>query len=522
MARVLRAIRLSVYREEDPTTSPERQREAINRNAEADGDTIIGEALDLDESAYRKSPFARPDLGDWLHYRMGEFDKVSWSAPDRAIRRMADMSDLARWAKEHKKILHFCNSPAGKIDLDFTRDDPMTMLMLQIIAFAAEMETWNITQRALGSRAYLRQVGRYAGGWTPFGYRVRESENGKGYELEPDPLYAGHLHRMVDDLLSGTKGPTAIATWLNAEGIPTSKDIVRIRAGKPVKGHRWTYMSVIQVLRSRAMCGITEIFPDWRNDTRAGRAEVVYGADGMPVLFAEPIVSYVDWMRVQARLDELSVPVKRPRQDSPWLTGVSLCKACGKPLYSNRQTVKGKTYSYMRCLGVREGTCHMRQITVGSLTAAVNEWVSKNWTRIPYFKVTTSEGDDHAEEIRSVADSIRELAGRIELADADGKPTDDDRAKLEVAKARLRALRTMTTEAAEKENRIGYELTGLSQAEHWVSLDDAGRRAFLMSTNSRIRAQGGRPVPEVDIVPGTFEQGHGWRSAIPGRRLSEG
>jgi DNA invertase Pin-like site-specific DNA recombinase len=518
MARVLGAIRLSVYGEQDPTTSPDRQREAISRDAETDGDTIIGWAEDLDESAYKKSPFARPDLGDWLHYRISEFDKISWSAPDRAIRRMTDMSALSQGAKEHKKILHFCNGPAGKMNLDLTRDDPMTMLMLQIIAFAAEMETWNITQRALGSRAYLRQVGRYAGGWTPFGYRPKERETGKGYELEPDGQYAEYLQRMIADLLSGTKGPTAIAAWLNAEGVPTSRDIVRMRAGKPTKGHRWSYMSVIQVLRTRAMCGITEKYPDWQNETRIGTAEIVYGDDGLPLRFADPIVSIADWQRVQSRLDELSVPVKRPRQDSPWFTGVSVCRTCGKSLYSNRQTVKSKTYAYMRCMGIREGTCQTRQVRNDRLQTAIDEWVIKHWSHVPHYAVTMSdEGDDHSEEIQLVTDAIRDLSGRIEIADAYGNPADDDRAKLQIAKARLKALIAMTNEEAEIDNRLGYELTGMSQAEHWASLDDAGKRAFLMSTNARIRVRWGQPLPEVDIVAGTSTKGQGWQSAIPAR-----
>src|SRR5207342_1774036 len=104
-----------------------------------------------------------------------------------------------------------------------------------------------------------------------------ERETGKGYELAPDK-YAPILKRIVADFLAGM-GLTAIADWLNTENVPTSKDIVRIRTGKNPKGLKWRYPAVIEILRSRAMCGITEI-----------GNEIVYADDGMPLRFAERII----------------------------------------------------------------------------------------------------------------------------------------------------------------------------------------------------------------------------------------
>jgi DNA invertase Pin-like site-specific DNA recombinase len=508
MARVLRAIRVSVYRELDPTTSPERQRAAIDHDIEVDGDTFIGEAQDLDESAYKVSPFARKELGDWLQYRKNEFDKISWSMPDRAIRRMADMSALAQWAKENKKILHFCGGPAGKMDLDFRNDDPMTSLMLQIIAFAAEMETWNITQRALGSRAYLRVVKRYAGGWTPFGYQPVARTEGKGFELEPDPEYAPVLIQMTYKLLGG-HGLTAIADWLNATGIPTSKDIVRIRNGKKKSaGLQWKYPAVIAVLRSRAMCGITEMYPDWRDGTHPGEAEIVYGDDGMPLRFGVAIINDETWRKVQERLDEISRPGSRQRGDSPWLTGVSICKICGDPLWAKRQTNRGKQYLYMRC---DNPECEHRQLRYESLEEAIEQYVAQHWAHIPYYRVDTTQGDNHESEIKTVKESIRKLAGDADVKEAMGESADDERQKLAILKTRLGALIRMPA----SEDRVTYTQTGETLAQHWASLDGAGKHAFLISYSARVRASYGKPLPDVDIMPGTLITGEMWKPDVP-------
>jgi DNA invertase Pin-like site-specific DNA recombinase len=111
MARALKAIRLNRCRKEDPTVSPDVQEKNIDKWIADSHHTPLKEtAADLDVSAYKVGPFARPQLGKWLIYRKSEFDLVVWARLDRAIRNMADMSDLVRWAKEDKETLVFVQS----------------------------------------------------------------------------------------------------------------------------------------------------------------------------------------------------------------------------------------------------------------------------------------------------------------------------------------------------------------------------------------------------------------------------
>jgi len=448
----------------------------------------VGKAEDLDESAYKKSPFARPQLGDWLTYRKTEFDIIVWASLDRAVRRMTDMSELASWAKENSKTLVFCSGPSGgALVLDMSSENPVAELIAQVLAFAAQMEAFNDRERALGAREYLRQVGRYAGGWTSFGYGPVSLGKGKGFALEPDE-YAPAVRRMAEDILAGN-GPSYVARWLNAENIPTSKDIVRIRTDKEPKGHKWNHWSVQQILRSRAVCGITEV-----------NGEIVRGDDGLPIRFAEPIIDDHTWRRVQNALDKTSKPLKIQRKDSPWLVGLTFCMVCRKPLYSNRQTMKGKTYEYLRCLGVREGTCHTRNIKRHELEEYVGNWINETVDGRPYVEPRTIEGRNYAAEMATIREAILDIGGKVTLADTLGESADTERAQLAVLKTRLNNLRNMKDEP----DRIVYVQTGISTAQHWANLHGRGKHAMLVSHDVKVRAQQTSAGLHVEIEPGTL------------------
>jgi DNA invertase Pin-like site-specific DNA recombinase len=177
MARVLAGVRLS--RVTDESTSPERQLAAVHRWAKSQGHDVVGQAVDLDVSAYKVAPWQRPEIGDWLANRTAEFDVIAWARPDRAVRRMADMAKLGEWAKDYRKALAFCSGPGGALVLDMA-SGPVSELIAMVLAFAAQLEAQSIKERTLDSRAALRALRRYAGGWTPFGYRPSSNEAGNG------------------------------------------------------------------------------------------------------------------------------------------------------------------------------------------------------------------------------------------------------------------------------------------------------------------------------------------------------
>jgi hypothetical protein len=100
----LAALRLSTLT--SATTSPGRQRAAIQLCTQRLDYTLIGEAADLGVSAHKTSPFERPFLSSWLR-RPQEYDAVVWSHVDRAVRSVAQhdrVDRLGSVAQPHTRV----------------------------------------------------------------------------------------------------------------------------------------------------------------------------------------------------------------------------------------------------------------------------------------------------------------------------------------------------------------------------------------------------------------------------------
>lgn len=172
--RGVRCVRLSVLTDE--TTSPERQREADDIAAATlgidfgEGDALR-EAVDLDVSASAFGPFDRPQLGGWFA-RPDDFDALVWWRFDRAIRSMSHMHELAKWAREHRKMLVFAEGiGGGRLVFDFRNPmDPMPELMMLMLAFATQVESQSIKDRVTGAMAAIRKMPlRWRGSRPPHG-----------------------------------------------------------------------------------------------------------------------------------------------------------------------------------------------------------------------------------------------------------------------------------------------------------------------------------------------------------------
>ncbi|MFJ8495630.1 recombinase family protein [Streptomyces sp. NPDC094038] len=373
--RGLRAIRLSVLT--DSSTSVERQRDAANRSAAAlsidfgEGEGLR-EAVDLDVSALKFSPFDRPQLGSWLT-RPEEFDVIVWWRFDRAIASMSDMHDLAKWAKLHRKMLVFDEGVgnAGRLTFDFSNPmDPMAELMMMLFAFAAQVERLSTKERVTGAHAAIRQMeNRWKGGRPPYGYEPARLEGG-GWTLKPDPDAVAVIQRIIRDLkgegnVTGRgKSPTAIAVDLTVEGVPTpwqywaqkkaalrTSEMASVPDGAPVaddgdadeeavptqRRRGWTGTTIRGILTDHAMLG-------WKTY----KGEVVRRTQtGVPVPFTdEPILTRPEFDHVKSIFEmraQSRQPVER-KDTNAVLLGVLLCDHCKGRMYLERRT-KAQNYA---------------------------------------------------------------------------------------------------------------------------------------------------------------------------------
>ncbi|MFI7431324.1 recombinase family protein [Micromonospora sp. NPDC049836] len=361
--RVLAALRLS--RQRDESTSFPRQKEDINKVLPDFSGTIVDTAEDMDVSAGTVDPFSRPGLGPYLTdpELISTYDAIAWAKLDRAIRNMMDLNRLAMFAVENKKVLIFAAGPGGSLKLDFRKRDPISNLILQFLAFAAELEWLAISDRNKGSSDYLRSVGRYKGGPIPYGYMKAKNPNGPGFILVHDPISAPVIQEAVRRAIDGETSE-AICRDFTARGIHTPKQHSAMRNGKPVpkvgsngKPIAWGASALTNdILRSRNLLGETEYFAkdeDGKHvkDENGKRVRRVVRDDkGMPVLRGEPLITHEDFDRLQAALDRRGVATAPRRHDANPLLGVAKCIKCSANLYRREwKDDNGKVFAYYYC-----------------------------------------------------------------------------------------------------------------------------------------------------------------------------
>ncbi|MFJ7095466.1 recombinase family protein [Streptomyces mirabilis] len=354
--RGVSALRLSVLTDE--TTSPERQREANRGAAAALGiDLADREAVDLGVSASKTTPFERPELGSWLR-RPDDFDALVFWRFDRAVRSMDDMHELAKWAREHRKMIAFAEGPGGRLVLDF-RDalNPMAQLMVTLFAFAAQMEAQAIRERVTSAQAAMRVMPlRWRGSRPPYGYMPAPLEDG-GWTLVQDPEAVAVIERIIRELMGDLsknvpgKSLAAIARGLNDDEIPSPRDHWSLQKGRETGGKTggkagetvvrgrfaWRHGSIKELLTSERLLG-------WKTQDN----KPVRDSEGRPVMAtAEPILTREEFDAIGAVLAEYSVDNKKPdRVDTvALLLRVIFCEGCGERMYLHRPSPNSKSTS---------------------------------------------------------------------------------------------------------------------------------------------------------------------------------
>lgn len=285
---------------------------------------------DVDISALKTTPREREQLSYWLE-NPDLWDVLVWQRMDRAVRSMADMADLGRYAKTHGKRLIFASGPGGgRLELDFS--SPMSELIMLILAFAAQLEGQTIMERNKGAAAHLQSLGRWAGGIIPYGtipVRKTFSDGNEGWWLARDvDLTWNHIVEMVGLGIAG-EAYTAIRDHLESTNVITPKNH-RARLATPPREFdpesRWRDTTVRDILLSSALRGYLV-----RED-----GSIVRDDKGNPVMQGEPLIDDETWFRLQDALKERAAPNAgaSKRKDAHPLLGIIQCGACDTNMYA--------------------------------------------------------------------------------------------------------------------------------------------------------------------------------------------
>ncbi|SRX93232.1 integrase [Rhodococcus jostii RHA1] [Mycobacterium shimoidei] len=477
--RALIVVRLS--RVTDATTSPERQLQACRELCARRGYEVVGIAEDLDVSAAATSPFDRPQLGDWLTNRLGEFDVLVFYRMDRIVRRLLDLADLIRWCQQHSVLV----VSATEQFLDLTQ--PFGDIIALLVAKVAEMELAAISDRNASAARYNIRAGKYRGGIPPWGYLPQQDEDGN-WRLVQDPEQVTVIREVVERVLTG-EPLRAVAHDLTARKVLTPKDRFAQLQGREVKGYQWHSSPLKRALTSPTLLGqivarepLTDAQGRVKRDSKGrkvfGPETVVRNDDGSPVVRSEPILTREVFDRVGAELADRENRKEPTKRSSGLLLQVIYCGVCGRPAYRLKGGV-GRKPRY-RCASAQyRDPCGNRSIpleyadeTVETLLLGVlgtSERLERVW----------DSGSDHSAELAEIDSTLADLADQLgSPAFRKGTPQRD---RLD---ARIEALAARQAElAAEAIKPAGWtwQPTGEKFADWWDRQDVTARNVWLRS-----------------------------------------
>jgi DNA invertase Pin-like site-specific DNA recombinase len=492
--RLLSVIRLSDLTDE--TTSPERQRTKNSQHAALHDHDIIGEAEDLDVSG-AVDPFKRKGLGPWLTdpAKMSQWDALIVARIDRLTRSLFDFLKLWDWMQKQGKSL-ICIEPS----LDMTTSTGRAFA--QVLMTFAEYERETIAARVKDAYDKLRASGQYTGGQVPFGYMPVKLD-GKGWGFEPDPEYGPVVAEMVRRYLA-FQSLNVIARWLKDSGVPTSRNIVRIRNGKPPQPSEWKSTTVRKILASAAITGAMV----------DASGKPVRDADGAIIYRAEPLVLREDYDAVQARLKANG---SSARVNASPLLQIAFCGECGAAMYVSVTRTSGKEYRYYHCRAANlyDGRCRAKRIKAHLVEECLAMALLDNVGDQELTEERLVPGRDYSEEMARAADTIGYLSSQIAIGQATGRDVMADQEKLKLAQEQLTRYAAMEP----VQPRTEATATGETFRQRWERLDDRERNEFLRSAGVTSYAEqwdeeiDGWPMPDPDGKAVAYV-GHGIRVEV--------
>jgi site-specific DNA recombinase len=472
--RILPVIRLSLST--DNTTSPERQFESISRFAAYKRHELveITEAdYDLDVSG-AVSPFDRPGLGPWLKEdRLGEWDALVAAKLDRISRSLFDFTALVHWLEAHGKALIILDP-----ELDLTTKEGRAMA--NVLMTFAEYEREVIGARVKDAYDKLISEGKYTGGMVPFGYTPVKLAKNWGYEKDPE--YAPMVAEMADRFLR-YESLGSIARWLRDSGVPSPKDVIRKRNGKPMTGTPWSTTAVRLVLSSPAILGAVT----------NSKGEMVRNESGMVVYRASPLITHDQYQRIQVRLAQNPVPV---RVNSTPLLQVAFC-TCGAPMHSTttKKTYAGKDYEYRyyHCLSahLRDGKCSARRVKAEPLEDVVFSTLLELAGHRRLRTERLIPGRDYSEESARLIEQTQHIQAEIGRARLQRADSSGLQATLDAANAELDRLAALDPILA----RLEYDEIDQTFRQWWELNDQTARNAFMRDQGVKVVVSP-EPLPE--------------------------
>lgn len=427
--RVIGYARISDEKAE--STSIARQHDIIKATAKARDWQLVGIVDDIGESASKKR-LARAGLTEVRALvAAGTAEAVAVWRLDRAARNVADLAALL---DEGTHVIS-CTEPVDMAS-------PMGRAMAEVLQVFARLEAETTRIRVTGSVRHLKEVGRWAGGVVPYGYRSATGTDG-GRTLGVDAAEAAEVRGMADAVLSGAS-LYAVSQELNARGVATRK------------GGPWSIQAVRQVLTGDPILGRVK-----------SDGELLRDAHGFPREVFPPVLPLDDVERIRAILTPTPRGQGR-RRAARLASGLLSCFSCGATL---RAKANGKGLAVFACSTRSAGRTCAAPVSVGA--DVVEEYLGQQFVgAVGWMPETRVE--ERAPEVAGLAavvEAIRTTAQAMTHPGADVLALSLRMSELHARRAEL--------EAAPSEAVVEYVQTGRTVAEAWADGDVSERRGLL-------------------------------------------
>lgn len=445
--------RLSISTER--STSIERQLEAGQQYAAAQGWKVVGQFVDDGVSASKNRPEARTG---WraLMASQEQFDAVVIWRLDRLARRLRDF-----WQTYHSLEERGCTLASVTDNLDMSTT--IGQILAGILAGFAQMEAEVISARAADSRQKLLNVGRYPGGAKSYGWRSVPNEDGAGWVLEHDPNQIEWVKAMIERTLDG-RSTHSTALWLNAQGVPGQK------------GGTWAHNTVRQIMENPILAGMVSYNPGNKKTLRG--PDVLRGPDGLPVVNdALAVMALPQWRVLQERLktDSRTGEPTKPRAmlktSSGVLSGLVWCRECNLRMH---RAVSARGELAYRCKakgGCGQSISAFEHLVIDHFLATVGDTV--RWS------VVEEIYDGASALLPEINQRLSELA--VEFVNATG----DRITEITQQMADLKVMQA-NAQAQPSEVRLDIRDANLFKVDWDAAEDDESRRDVLGDACQRI------------------------------------
>jgi len=452
--------RLSVERADGASVSLDRQREACEAWALANGYTVAGHYSDTVSGAVK--PEKRPG---WRAMVASKPDAVVCWKLDRIGR----MRITTFWDTYQR--LEADGIALVSVTENLNGDSTIGRALMGLIMSFAEMERDAISARVTDARRYLLNNGRVPGGRVSWPWMTVPNPDGKGFVLARNPATFPLLEMAIERTQAGRSIYSTVQALAEA-------------------GQTVSYAGLERLLRNPLCAGMVPYTTG--NSTKERGSDVVRGGDGLPVVYADLAAMPVTaWRAMVKALDERDSAQARPSalraKTSGALSGLVLCgdDSHAEPVRMWRGTAQGRHGMYCP-------ECHQTLTNFEPLLIA--EFLRQKGERVMWTPVTTVE-EGGAEAVAALTLRIRELRDEQDEAEAS-----DDTAQVAALEKEIKGLQARRREMRDlpPTTRIVMEDAGFF-AEAWEAADDdETRRDILGRAIERIFVRRGKPGRRTD------------------------